>query len=117
MSRKYRTHDEAMAERFQKDPAYAVELLNAILEDGEQGELLITLRQMAKAFGGIQKVAEEAKLNPTSVYRTLSEDGNPELKSLSTILRAMGLQLAVKKVPSFRRTVKKERLKTMSAGA
>lgn len=67
MGRTYRSHDEAMAERFQKDPAYTLELLNAILEDGEQGELLITLRQMTKGFGGIQKVAEKAKVNPTSV--------------------------------------------------
>jgi len=48
-----RTHDEAMAELFQENPAYAVELLNSILEDGEHGELLIALRQMAKAFGGV----------------------------------------------------------------
>ena len=95
---KDRTHDEAMAELLQADPAYAVELLNAILEDGEQGELLIVLRQMAKAFGGVQSVAEKANLNPTQLYRTLSEEGNPELRSLSAILRTMGLRLAVEKV-------------------
>ena len=93
-----RTHDEAMTERFQKDPAYAVELLNDILEDGEQAELLIALRQMTKAFGGVQTVAENANLNPTQLYRTLSEQGNPELRSLSAILKAMGLRLAVQRV-------------------
>lgn len=46
-----RLHDDAMAEAFRKDPAYAVELLNSILEDGDQGELLIALRQMTKAAG------------------------------------------------------------------
>ena len=55
-----RAHDEAMAELFQKDPAYALALLNSIMEDGEQGELLIALRQMTKAFGGVQSVAEKA---------------------------------------------------------
>jgi DNA-binding phage protein len=49
---KDRLHDDAMAEVYQKDPAYALELLNAILVDGDQGEFLIALRQMAKAFGG-----------------------------------------------------------------
>ena len=68
---KDRTHDEAMAELLREDPAYALELLNSILEDGEQGELLIALRQMAKAFGGVQSVAEKANLNPTQLYRTL----------------------------------------------
>jgi probable addiction module antidote protein len=93
-----RTHDDSMAEMFQQDPAYAVELLNSILEDGEQGELLIALRQMAKAFGGIQSIAEKANLNPTQLYRTLSEEGNPALSSLAAILKAMGLRLAVERV-------------------
>ena len=53
-----KTHDEAMAELFKKDPAYAVEVLNSILEDGAQGELLIALRQMTKDFGSVQTSAE-----------------------------------------------------------
>jgi probable addiction module antidote protein len=95
---KDRTHDETMAEQFRDDPAYAVELLNSILEDGEQGELLIVLRQMARAFGGVQEIAEKANLNPTQLYRTLSEEGNPALSSLTAILKAMGLRLAVERV-------------------
>lgn len=93
-----RNHDEAMAELFKQNPAYSLELLNGILEDGEQSELLIALRQMAKAFGGVQSVAEKANLNPTQLYRTLSEQGNPELRSLSAILKALGLRLAIERV-------------------
>lgn len=93
-----RQHDEAMAEVLRDDPAYAVEFLNSILEDGEQGELLIALRQMTKAFGGVYEVAEKANLNPTQLYRTLSENGNPELRSLTAILKAMGLRLSVERV-------------------
>lgn len=91
-------NDDAMAQTFIEDPGYAVELLNSILEDGDQGELLIVLRQLAKAFGGVQKVAETAQLNPTQLYRTLSSQGNPELSSLVAILKAMGLRLAVERV-------------------
>ncbi len=87
-----------MAEAFRKDPAYAVELLNSILEDGEQGELLIALRQMAKAFGGMSSVAEKAQLNGTQIYRILSANGNPEIRSLTAILRTMGLRLAVQQI-------------------
>jgi probable addiction module antidote protein len=93
-----KNHDEAMAELFKEDPGYALELLNSILQDREQGELLVALRQMTKAFGGMQAVAEKACLNPTQLYRTLSEQGNPELRSLSAILKAMGLRLAVERV-------------------
>lgn len=95
---KDRTHDDAMAETYQQDPAYAFELLNSILEDGDQGELLIALRQMAKAFGGVSALAEQAHLNPTQLYRTLSPDGNPALSSFSAILKAMGMRLSVQPI-------------------
>jgi probable addiction module antidote protein len=92
---KDKPHDDAMAEVYRKDPAYAIQLLNAILEDGDQSEFLIALRQMAKAFGGVQAVAEQAQLNPTQLYRTLSPDGNPALSNFSAILKAMGMRLSV----------------------
>lgn len=92
---KDRSHDEAMAELFREDPAFATEYLNSVLEEGEQADLLIALRQMTKAFGGVSAIAERAQLNPTQLYRTLSAEGNPELRSLSAILKAMGLRLAV----------------------
>ena len=53
-----RLHDDAMAEAFRKDPAYAVELLNSILEDGDQDELLIARRQITEAFS--ERVADIA---------------------------------------------------------
>ena len=84
-----------MAELYASDPAFALEIINGILEDGDQAELLIVLRQLAQAFGGVQAVAEQAQLNPTQLYRTLSPKGNPALSSLAAILKAMGLRLAV----------------------
>ena len=92
---KHRTHDDAMAEVYKKDPAYALELLNSVLADGDQAELLVVLRQLAKAFGGVQAIADKAHLNPTQIYRTLSPDGNPALSSFRAILDAMGMRLAV----------------------
>lgn len=95
-----RHHDEAMAELYRSDPAFALEVINSILENGDQGELLTVLRHMAQAFGGVQAVAEQAQLNPTQLYRTLSPKGNPALSSLSAILKAMGLRLAVQPLAS-----------------
>jgi len=43
------SHDDAMVELFRDDPAAAAATLNAILTEGDQGELLVTLRQMHKA--------------------------------------------------------------------
>lgn len=95
---KSRGHDESMAELYRNDPALALELINSVLEDGDQAELLILLRQLALAFGGVKAIAEQAQLNPTQLYRTLSPHGNPALSSLSSILKAMGLRLAVQPI-------------------
>lgn len=95
MSKPYRDHEEATAESLKKDPAFAADYLNAVLEDGDQAELMLALRGLASAFGGIAHLAEEAELNATSLYRMLSPQGNPELKSLRALLDAMGMRLAV----------------------
>jgi DNA-binding phage protein len=107
---KDKSHDTAMAEVFRNDSAYAVELLNSILEDGAQDELLIALRQMTEAFGGVRSVAKSAKLNPNQLYKTLSADGNPVVSNLSTILRVMGLRLAIKPLSTNRITKAKKSL-------
>ena len=84
-----------MAELYRKDPEFALLVINSVLEDGDQGEMLVVLRQMDKSFGGVETVADKAHLSTTQLYRTLSPDGNPVLSSLSAILKAMGLRLAV----------------------
>jgi probable addiction module antidote protein len=93
-----RSHEEATVESFRKDPVFAAEYLNSILEDGDQEELLVALRRLSRAFGGMSKLAQDAELNVTTLYRTLSSKGNPELKSLTALLRAMGMQLAVRPI-------------------
>lgn len=90
-----KSHDAAMAELYRSDPALALDVINGILEDGDQAELLTVLRQLTQAFGGVQTIAEQASLNATQLYRTLSPEGNPALSSLTAILKAMGLRLAV----------------------
>ncbi|MBI3799015.1 MAG: addiction module antidote protein [Deltaproteobacteria bacterium] len=91
-----RSHEAATVESFHKDPLFAAEYLNAVLADGDQEEVLLALRRLSKAFGGVAKLAKEAELNATTLYRTLSPKGNPELKSLTALLRALGMQLAVR---------------------
>ena len=43
-------------------------------------------------------IAEKAHLNATQLYRTLSAEGNPELRSLTAVLKAMGMRLAVEPI-------------------
>ena len=43
----------------------------------------------------VAKVAQDAGIQRESLYRALSEDGNPTLETLTAVLEALGLRLAV----------------------
>ena len=93
-----RDHDSATIESLRADPDFAAAYLDAILADGDQEEFLLALRRLSEASGGVQIVAAKARLNPTSLYRALSARGNPELKSMRAVLRALGLRLSVEPI-------------------
>lgn len=99
-----RRHEDATVESFRQDPRFAAEYLDAVLADGDQEEVLTALRYMAKAFGGVRGLANGTQLNATSLYRTLSARGNPELKSLRSVLAQMGLRLSVRPIANGTRS-------------
>jgi len=79
-----------------KDMKEAAAYLNAAIEEGDRELFLLALRNIAEAQGGIPAIAEKAHLNRENLYRILSKRGNPEIKSLLSLLHAMGLELTVK---------------------
>lgn len=81
-----------------KDPAEAAAYLEAIIEEGDQAALMLALRQVAQAQGGIAKIARKARLTREATYKMLSSTGNPELRSLTAILAATGLRIAVRPI-------------------
>ena len=90
------SHDEVMAKRLRKNRAFAAEYLKAAMEDTEEPQvLLVALRQIAEARGGIAKIAEAAGVQRESLYRALSPRGNPRLSTLIAVTNAMGLTLTV----------------------
>ena len=98
----WRSHDEVIAEVLRDDPEFAAVYLNEVIKDGDQAELLVALRHVVDAGAGVQKVAEAAELNAKTLYRTLSPEGNPELRSLRAILAAIGLKITIEAVSSPR---------------
>ena len=89
------SHDEAAVSMFRDDPELAAEYLNQVLADGDQKELLVAMRRIAEAFGGVAELARRTNLHAKTLYRTLSPQGNPELKSLTALLQAMGMRIMV----------------------
>ncbi len=79
-----------------KDPHEAAAYLDAAIDDGDEAGLMLALRHVAQARGGVAALARKSKLSREATYRMLSESGNPELKSLTAVLNAAGLRLSVK---------------------
>ena len=81
-----------------KDRKEAAAYLEAAIEDGDQAVLMLALRHVAQAQGGVAEIARRANLTREATYKMLSKVGNPALSSLTAVLAATGLRLAVKPV-------------------
>lgn len=88
-----RSYEDSLIESL-KDPAEAAAYIDAVLELGDPSSLLVALRQVAKAHG-MAEVARRAELGEKSLFKSLAEDGNPTLATLSKVLHAVGLRLTV----------------------
>ena len=81
---------------------FAVAYLNVLIDDADEEELTAALGRIARASGG-PKLAEKVELNAPSFYRTLCRRGNPELKSVAALLKAMGIRLALQPLEDGKR--------------
>jgi probable addiction module antidote protein len=89
-------HDEVMVKKLRERPRFAAEYLKAAMEDSDDPEvLLIALRHVAEAKGGLAKVAKAAGIERESLYRALSTRGNPRLSTILGVMKAVGLKLTV----------------------
>jgi probable addiction module antidote protein len=85
-----------------KDPVEAAAYVNAALEEGDPDQLLVSLRNVAEARGGLSRLAKKAHLNRGHLYKAFSRKGNPEFRTLDGVLHGCGLRLSVvaeKRVP------------------
>ena len=76
-----------------RDNAEAVHYLQAALEDS-QGAFLVALKNVLEARN-VAAIARASELDRVHIYRMLSDEGNPTLRSLEKLLRAVGMRLTV----------------------
>lgn len=87
-----KNYDELLSTQL-RDPEIAAEYLSAAIEDGATNEFLLALRNVAEAHGGIGVLSDITHLNRQSMYKMLSEEGNPTLTNLISVLRAIGINV------------------------
>jgi probable addiction module antidote protein len=89
-------------------PQRQAEYISAALETGDTAFVRDAVGIVARARG-MAEVARAAGLNRESLYRALSENGNPEFGTMLGVFRALGLELAArpaKAKPARQRTRK-----------
>jgi probable addiction module antidote protein len=90
---KSRSYKEDLLKALQDDEAAAY--LDAALEADDYAAFLVALRNVAEAQEGVAVLSQKTGLNRESLYRTLSEKGNPVLSSLTKVLQALGYRLSI----------------------
>jgi probable addiction module antidote protein len=78
-----------------KDPDYAAEYLAQVLEEKDQAAFMIALKDVVDAGGGISAISRRAGLTRPSLYKALSQKGNPTLETLRAILELLGLSMTI----------------------
>ena len=98
MTNKNKKYKEWLLEKL-KDHDEAIAYLNEALEESLKGDeesqylFLLALRNVAEAQGGIGNLAKKAHMGRESLYKTLSEKGNPKWHTLVSLVIALGLNL------------------------
>lgn len=75
---------------------YLQTALDDYQNDGNTEALLLALRYLAMAQGGVSELAKKTNLSRETLYRTLSKHGNPKLQTLGLLLSGLGFRLVVK---------------------
>jgi probable addiction module antidote protein len=99
------SHREREIEELREDRELAVDYLRLAMESLDDPEDraagLLALRTIVEAYGGLGAIAAEAGISRESLYRALSPKGNPTLKTMIAVLKAVGMRLSVEPAVSL----------------
>lgn len=77
-----------------EDEADMVAYLQSVLEENDPVLLRLALGDIAKAKG-MSDIAQQIGVNRQSLYKSLSEDGNPAYDTIHKVITALGLKLTI----------------------
>jgi probable addiction module antidote protein len=70
--------------------------LEAAMEGNDARHIASALGDVARSKG-MSEIARKSGLGRQALYAALSENGNPTLETLTSVLKALGLQLSVQR--------------------
>lgn len=76
-------------------PEFQAEYLAEAFETGDEAVIRKALGNVARARG-MAAVAADADLSRQSIYKSLSENGDPKFSTMKSILDALGMKFTVR---------------------
>ncbi len=73
------------------------EYLNAVIEEGDDSDIVSAIGHVAKAMG-MTKIADETGMSRTSLYKALSEGAKPQFATIMKVLKAVGGEMQIKPI-------------------
>jgi probable addiction module antidote protein len=89
MMKGLRDHKTAIIEHLKNNESFRKAYLNEALNEDDPAVVLSMLRDIVDATRGFTKLAKETGLARQSLYKVLSEKGNPEFGSVWKIVRIL----------------------------
>ncbi len=68
--------------------------LQEVVATGDESDFIHALNTAARAIG-MTEVAKKAGVTRASLYKSLSENGNPKFSTINKVTKALGCKLAV----------------------
>ena len=75
------------------------EYLNAVLEEGDNSDVVAAIGHVAKSIG-MTKIAAETGLSRPSLYKALSDGAKPQFGTIMKVLRAIGGHIRINPLPA-----------------
>lgn len=101
MTKKYIKFSDYLVEKL-RDPIQASAFLDVAIseyeDDNDSAALMLALRYLVEAQGGIPKLSEKTKLNRQNLYKVLTGKTEPGLHTIMSIIKGLGFHLSPKPV-------------------
>lgn len=102
-------YNDVLTTMFDKDKEFLNSFVNIAFEeynnDNNVENLVVALKCVAQAKGGITLLAEKTGLSRQTIYNTFSLNGSPKLSSFMKILNVLGFEFKIVPITQEKKAV------------
>ncbi len=96
MPKKSASYDDFLSQQLREDPELAMAYLNEAYESKDPHALFVAIRNVINAHDGMTQMEQDTGIKRQSLYKMLSNEGNPGWISMCTVLDKLGFSIEFK---------------------